>query len=162
MSYIKLLQKFYLFTVATLFALQVQAAPTAAAAKAEPVKVQLEQFKVTVNGEGKEVLSVVKEAKPGEVLEYRATYKNVSTKPVSDLIATLPIPPSTQYQLKTATPSAGAEATIDTVTFAPVPLMTADKKPVPAKDYRALRWKVASLKAGDAIVVSIRVKVNQE
>ena len=54
------------------------------------------------------------------------------------------------------------KATIDTVTFAPVPLMTADKKPVPAKDYRALRWKVASLKAGDAIVVSIRVKVNQE
>ncbi len=158
-------QKFYLFTVAALFALQVQAAPTATATKSEPVKVILEQFKVSTGSDGKEVLATLKakdDVKPGEVLEYRASYKNVSVKPVSDLVATLPVPSGTQYVAKTAMPNTGAEATIDTVTFAPVPLIGTDKKTIPAKEYKALRWKVPSLKAGDAVVVSIRVKVNQE
>lgn len=163
--YINMLQKIFILAVSALFALQVNAAPTVAASKSEPVKVVLEQFKVSVGGDGKELLATLKakdDVKPGEVLEYRASYKNVSTKPVSDLVATLPVPSGTQYVAKTAMPSVGAEATIDTVTFAPVPLIGTDKKTIPAKEYKALRWKVPSLKAGDAVVVSMRVKVNQE
>ena len=32
------------------------------------------------------------------------------------------------------------------------------QKTIPCKEYKALRWKSAELKAGDAVVVSIRVK----
>lgn len=156
-------KKFSVLITAMFLATQLHAAPTVAATKNEPVVVKLENFKVSVNSEGKEVLSDAKNAKPGEVLEYRATYTNVSTKPISNLVATLPVPKDTAYQAQTAKPMAGAEATIDSVTFAPVPLMSADKKqPISPKEYRALRWKVSTLKAKEAVVVSIRIKVNQE
>lgn len=163
MAYIKFLQKISLLMVFIGLTTQAYAAPTVTANKSEPIQVVLEQFKVTTNNEGKEALVVAKEAKPGEVLEYRATYKNVSTRAISDLIATLPVPKGTDYQAKTANPLATAEATIDSVTFAPIPLMSADKKQmISPKQYRALRWKVSSLKANEAVVVSIRVKVSQE
>jgi uncharacterized repeat protein (TIGR01451 family) len=156
-------KKLSLLIAATVLATQLQAAPTVAAAKNEPVVVKLENFKVSINSEGKEVLSDAKNAKPGEVLEYRATYTNVSTKPISNLVATLPVPKNTEYQAKTAMPMESAEATIDSVTFAPVPLMSPDKKqPISPKEYRALRWKVSTLKAKEAIVVSMRIKVSQE
>jgi uncharacterized repeat protein (TIGR01451 family) len=162
-AYINMFKKLSVLIAATLLATQIQAAPTVAATKNEPIQVKLENFKVSTNNEGKEVLLVAKEAKPGEVLEYRATYTNVSTKAIGNLVATLPIPKGTEYQAKTAMPVAGAEATLDNVTFAPVPLMTPDKKqPISPKEYRALRWKVSTLKANEAIVVSARVKVSQE
>ena len=156
-------KNFSVLITAMFLATQLHAAPTVAATKNEPVVVKLENFKVSINTEGKEVLSDAKNAKPGEVLEYRATYTNVSAKPISNLVATLPVPKNTAYQAQTASPITGAEATIDSVTFAPVPLMSADKKqPISPKEYRALRWKVSTLKAKEAVVVSIRIKVNQE
>lgn len=39
---------------------------------------------------------------------------------------------------------------------------TAKKQPIPTKEYRALRWKLQELGADKSIVVSARMKVNQE
>jgi len=133
-----------------------------AAPAAEPVKVSLQAFKVVVVN-GKESLVESKTAKPGEVLEYRATYSNVSKKNVANLMATLPVPKGMEYVAQSGRP-ATPEASVDGKQFAPAPLMRprADGKgqePVPVADYRALRWKAVELQAGKSFEVSARMRV---
>jgi uncharacterized repeat protein (TIGR01451 family) len=140
-----------------LFAASSYAAP---ADKKDAVQIKLESFKVTVK-DGKEVLGDGSQAKPGDVLEYRAIYKNVSKSPVRNLAATLPVPAAMEYVAQTANP-VGAEATTDKKNFAPVPLLRANKEPIPTKEYRALRWHVATLAADQSFVVSARMKVSQQ
>src|SRR5262245_17626394 len=60
-------------------------------------------------------------AKPGDVLEYVAEYRNNSTHVIRQLAATLPIPDGTEFVPATALP-AGALASTDGTHFAPVPL----------------------------------------
>lgn len=133
-----------------------------AAPATEPVKVNLQAFKVVV-ANGKETLVESKTAKPGEVLEYRATYNNVGKKNVANLMATLPVPKGMEYVALSGRP-ASPEASVDGKLFAPVPLMRkrADGKgdePVPVADYRALRWKAVELQAGKSFEVSARMRV---
>jgi len=150
------------FLFVAVFAASANAAPATTAVKKEPVQIKLEQFKVIVEN-GKETLSPIQSVQPGEVIEYRATYKNVSTGAVKNLVATIPVPKGTEYQAKTANPLATAEASIDNVTFGVMPLIDSQKKqPIPTKQYRALRWKLQELAADKSIVVSARMKVNQE
>lgn len=159
--HIKFFKSFALFVTALFFATNINAAPTASPAKKDAVQINLELFKV-VSKDGKETLVSAKETKPGETLEYRATYKNITKAAVRNLAATLPVPKGMEYLIKTASP-AGAEATIDEVTFAPIPLIDAVKKvAVPANQYRALRWKVPELGAEKSIVISARMKVSQQ
>ena len=161
MVHIKFFKSFALFITALFFVTNINAAPTANPAKKDAVQINLELFKV-VSKDGKETLISAKETKPGETLEYRATYKNISKAAVRNLAATLPVPKGMEYLIKTASP-AGAEATIDDVTFAPIPLIDAVKKEmIPANQYRALRWKVPELGADKSIVVSARMKVSQQ
>lgn len=159
-AHIKLLKNVIFFVCSCLLVAQANAAPTVAAKK-EAVQINLELFKIVAK-DGKETLVAAKETKPGEVLEYRATYKNVSKSAVRNLVATLPVPKGMEYQVKTANP-VGAEATIDSVTFSAIPLIDATKKEViPPSQYRALRWKVPELGADKSIVVSARMKISQQ
>ncbi len=136
---------------------------------AEPLTATLEAHKVLVAG-GKEQLVAASEAKPGDVLEYRATYKNVSTNPLSAVMATLPVPATgVEYLLNSAMPS-GAEASINGTQFAPAPLKRLVTLPdgkhqqqlVPAAEYRFLRWPLGDLPAGASKTVSARVRVISE
>lgn len=162
MVHIKIFNSFALFVTALFFMTSANAAPTTTSpAKKDAVQINLELFKV-VSKDGKETLVTAKETKPGETLEYRATYKNISKAAVRNLAATLPVPKGMEYLIKSAHP-AGGEATIDEVTFAPIPLIDAVKKEIiPAHQYRALRWKVPELGAEKSIVVSARMKVSQQ
>ncbi len=132
----------------------------APADKKDAVQIKLESFKVVVK-DGKEALADGGQAKPGDVLEYRATYKNVSKNAVRNLAATLPVPEAMEFVAKTASP-VGAEATTDKKNFALIPLVRANKEPVPTKEYRALRWHVPELAADQSFVVSARMKVSQQ
>lgn len=162
MAYVNTLQKILVVVGALSWGMPLFAAPTVTGTKQESVQITLEQFKIA-NDNGKETLLAAKDAKPGEVIEYRATYKNISNAPVRKLVATLPVPKSTEYQAKTAMPATGVQATIDSVTFAPVPLInTTTKQEISPKLYRALRWNFATLKVNESVVVSARVKVSQE
>jgi len=148
------------FAFSLLMAVSATAAP---ADKKSAVQINLEQFKVSVK-EGKEVKEPMVDGTPiklGEVIEYRATYKNVSTGPVRKLVAKLDVPQGTEYVAKSVNPVA-AEASVDKVNFAPIPLIGADKKEVPVKDYRALHWRVSELGAGQSFVVSARMKVSTQ
>lgn len=127
--------------------------------------------KLTVNRvelvDGKAVLKPAAQAKPGDVVEYSATYSNAGKSAVDHLQATLPIPVGTTLLADSAKPG-NAQASTDSVNFAPMPLMhsvkladgTTRKEPVALADYRALRWEVGTIASGKDTVISLRVRVN--
>lgn len=157
---INVLRVFTVFFAALLMAVSANAAP---ADKKSAVQINLEQFKIMVK-DGKEVKEPLTNGTPiklGETIEYRATYKNVSTGAVRKLVANLDVPKGTEYVAKSVNPAA-AEASTDKINFAPVPLIGADKKEIPVKDYRALHWRVSELAPGQSFVVSARMKVSTQ
>jgi uncharacterized repeat protein (TIGR01451 family) len=139
-------------------------APALAFAEGD-VHVALTAQRVIVN-DGKEVLAPADKARPGDVIEYRAVYKNDGRTAVSNLDATLPVPSGLEYLPKTAAPAVVLAST-DGKSFAPVPLVrkerTADGREVvrevPLSEYRALRWAVGTLAAKESRTVRARMRV---
>jgi uncharacterized repeat protein (TIGR01451 family) len=138
----------------------------ALAQKASPVSSQLLAQRVDMVA-GKPVLSPAGEGKPGDVLQYSATYKNTAATPAAKLLATLPVPPGTTLVQASAEPTQ-AMASTDGNTFAPMPLIrtvkqadgSTRKEPVPLAEYRALRWDIGALPSGASTVVSLRVRID--
>lgn len=129
------------------------------------VTVALTAQKVTESN-GHELLVAAEKAKPGEVLEYRAVYRNGGTRDVRDLVATLPLPQGVELLAKTANPPATL-ASLDGRTFAPVPLTRTERtadgrtvtRDVPLAEYRALRWSIGTLGAKQSCIVAARVRI---
>lgn len=117
--------------------------------------------------DGKAVSKPATDAKPGDVIEYRAVYANNTRSGINGLLATIAVPAGTTFIAGSAAP-AGPTASVDAVTFAPMPLIRTvkaaggvlQKEPVPLADYRAVRWNAGALAAGQETVVSVRVQVN--
>jgi uncharacterized repeat protein (TIGR01451 family) len=129
-----------------------------------PLESRLDARKVVVEA-GNERLVDAKDAKPGDVIEYVATYRNTGKEPIRDLQATLPIPAATEWLPGTARP-AGALASLDGQSFAATPLKRKVKRgaqdveeEVPLREYRALRWRLAELGAGKSVTYTARVRV---
>lgn len=129
--------------------------------------VSLTAHRVAVDAQGRESFVPATEAKPGQVVEYRAAYRNPSEASVRDVQATLPIPQGTEYVARTAHPAA-ALASLDGRTFEAVPLKRRVKlangqtavREVPVSEYRYLRWSLGSIAAGRTESVSARVRVS--
>ena len=129
------------------------------------VETRLEARKVVTAADGKETFAAADQAKPGDVIEYVATYRNTTRQPIRDLDGTLPIPQQTEFLPGTQAP-AQASASLDGRTYAPLPLTrkvqrdgrTVDE-PVPAREYRFLRWHADTLGAGTSVAFSARVRV---
>ena len=145
-------------------------AQSQAATPARPggdIAVTLSAQKIVATPNGAEATEIAEAAKPGDVLEYRAEYRNVGLAPTRGVEATLPIPLGTEYLPTSAKPNAGLRASVDGKTYQSVPLTvkvrsadgTLVDKPVPAADYRYLRWNVGALNAQQAAAVSARVRV---
>jgi uncharacterized repeat protein (TIGR01451 family) len=132
----------------------------------EPVISLLTAKKVTADAKGKEKLESADTAKPGEVIQYEATYRNQSDKDVSNLKATVPIPVGMELLADSAKPSP-AEASLDGKTYEAFPLKrtvtlpdgTTAEEAVPLSQYRSLRWNVGDLKAGKSASVTARAKL---
>jgi len=107
------------------------------------------------------------EIKPNDIIEYRATYKNVSTRAINGVIGVVPIPEGLTLQARSAIP-ADAEASLDGRQFSRIPLRRSETQAdgssriveVPLSEYRAVRWGIGSLPAGASKDVSIRAVVN--
>ncbi len=129
------------------------------------VETRLEARKVVTAADGKETFAEAGQAKPGDVIEYVATYRNTTRQPIRNLDGTLPIPQQTEFLPGSQTP-AQASASLDGLTYAPLPLTrkvqrdgrTVDE-PVPARDYRFLRWHADTLGAEKTVAFSARVRV---
>lgn len=135
-------------------------------AQATPVTSQLLAQRVEMVA-GKPVLKPAGDGKPGDVLQYSATYRNTGTAAAAKLLATVPVPTGTTFIAASDLP-AQAQASTDGSTFAPTPLTrtvkqadgSTRKEIVPLADYRALRWEIGNLPAGATTVVSLRVSID--
>lgn len=114
--------------------------------------------------DGKEVLSPAEQASPGDVIEYRAEYRNGGAAVVKQLAATLPVPSGMEYLPKTGAPQL---ASLDGKTFSSVPLKRRVRladgrevlRDVPASEYRWLRWTIGTLAPQQSRAVTARVRV---
>jgi len=154
-----------LVAVATLAAAAVTS--TAAVVRADGnVAVTLAAQRVEALPGGGESLAPADQAKPGDVIEYRATYRNSGASNARQLAATLPIPAGSEYIARSASP-APAFASLDGRTFSPLPLKRrvhlADGRDVmqevPAREYRSLRWTLGTLPARTERTVRARVRL---
>jgi uncharacterized repeat protein (TIGR01451 family) len=151
-------------TLAIAFVAVAMSAPALAFAEGG-VHVALSAQRVTL-ADGKEVFVPAEQARPGDVIEYRAVYINDGSTAVRDLDATLPVPNGLEYLPKTAAPAVVLAST-DGKSFAPVPLVrkarTADGREeireVPLSEYRALRWSIGTLAAKASRTVVARMRV---
>ena len=146
-------------------AVAVSAACVAAAQGRDPVETRLEARKVVRDAEGRESLATADAVKPGETIEYVATYRNTGKQPVRNLAATLPIPANTELVAGSARP-ANAQASLDGRTFSAPPLkrrVVRDGKSVEEevapREYRYLRWPPAELGGEASVSFSARVRV---
>lgn len=138
--------------------------PTAASSAAKAVTVELTQSKVVKNAKGVEQLVAAPTVLPGDVIEYKVTYKNTTTKPVNGLVADLPIPEGLEYLPKSAKPGAAlVKVAAKDGQYAAEPLvrkLSGNKtEPLPYSEYRALRWELGQLPAGGEAAVTARAKV---
>lgn len=129
----------------------------------QSVAVVLTQFKVIKGVDGTEQLQDAASVKPGDTLEYKATYTNNTGKTVTGLVADLPIPEGLDYLPRSAKPGAALvkAASADGV-FATEPLthtISGRTEPVPYSDYRSLRWTLGQLPANGIATVTARARV---
>jgi uncharacterized repeat protein (TIGR01451 family) len=127
-------------------------------ALAEGLAVKLETNRSEVSPTGQITLVPVESAKPGEIIAYRAILTNTGSTTITGVKPEIPIPVGVVMVPDSATPKA-AEGSLDGITFAPLPLLDAEKKPVPASDIRALRWPATDLKPAATYSVSVAVTV---
>ena len=136
-----------------------------AAQQSSPVETRLEARKVVTGADGKESFAGAESARPGDVIEYIATYRNTSRQPVKNLAATLPIPSNTELVAGSVRP-ASARASLDSRTFADLPLKRSVQRngqlveeTVPLSEYRSLRWNAGELAGAASASFAARVKV---
>ena len=129
------------------------------------VETRLEARKVVVGANGRETLVPADNARPGDVIEYIVTSRNTGRETVRNLYATLPIPGNTELIEGSARP-ANAKASLDAQRFDYMPLMRgvvrdgrAAVEPVPAREYRYLRWSAPELAAQRSMTFAARVRV---
>lgn len=142
---------------------QTAAVTSPAASTKAAVTVELTQAKVVKGADGKEQLLDAATVKPGDTIEYKATYTNRSGKPVTGLVANLPIPDGLQYVAKSAKPGATmVKAATKNGVYAAEPLTVKvgnKTEPVPYAEYRMLRWNLGMLPANGEAAVTARATV---
>jgi uncharacterized repeat protein (TIGR01451 family) len=151
-------------TLAIAFAAVAILAPALAFADGD-VHVALTAQRVTVT-DGHDAYLPADKARPGDVIEYRAVYRNDGRGTVRDMFATLPVPNGLEYLPKTAAPAVVLAST-DGQSFSAVPLVrrerTADGREVVREvalsEYRALRWPIGTLAARESRTVRARMRV---
>ena len=154
-----------LFSLIAVLTIAPALSPRVMAQGKSDVLVNLTAKKVVVS-DGHESLESAEKAKPGDLIQYEAVYRDTGRAAVKNLQATVPLPTGLAFAADSAKP-AGAQASTDGKIFLPIPLTrevkkpdgTIEKQPVPLSDYRALRWTVAELPAGASTTVSVRARV---
>ncbi|MEC5399833.1 hypothetical protein [Uliginosibacterium sp. H1] len=135
---------------------------------AEDVVVVLEVFAVQKRDGGEETFSAAERAMPGDVLEYRATYRNRGNATARKLEATLPVPAGNIAYIADSARPQRVLASLDGQRFEPAPLKRTVKladgrqqvQTVPPAEYRFLRWQLGDLAAGASTTVVSRMRVD--
>jgi hypothetical protein len=157
------MSKHILFAIAVLCA----SAAMSALAQQPGVDAQLQARIVVKQADGKETFRAADKARPGDVVDYRVTYANATKTNVSHVMATLPIPADSMVLLAGSAVPANALVSVDGKQFAAPPLRRnvtlpdgrVEARAIPVSEYRFLRWDLGTIAAGQAKVVSARMRV---
>lgn len=130
------------------------------------VHVALTAKKLTSTSGNKESAEA-SEARPGDLIEYKAVYQNQGKGNAKHLQATLPIPAASMEYVPAATTPANVQASLDGKHFDTPPLKRSvtladgrkEMQAVPASEYRFLRWDIGDLPAGKSTTVAARMKL---
>lgn len=114
-------------------------------------------------------LAVVKVPQRSDMIEYRITYRNTTYRLVHGVVGTLTIPVDRLSYTADNMPGLLVEASLDGQTFAPAPLLrlvvrddgSLKMEPVPADEYRYLRWQLGALPAQASVTVKARMRINR-
>ncbi|MCW4149541.1 hypothetical protein OM427_08370 [Halomonas sp. 18H] len=123
----------------------------AASAQESPLESTLKSYLV-VKEAGEERMMPAEEAGPGDIIEYRLMYTNVSDRTLSGLVINGPIPSNTSYLADTNSASVNAKFTVsagqgDDFQSEPYTRTVTDEdgdqreEVVPPEDYAQLRWE---------------------
>ena len=130
---------------------------------AGPLSIALTVKKIVLQ-HGKERLVDAKNAVPGDVLEYRAEYKNTGATALSEVLVTLPLPDQTTFIMGSAYPDGVAVSKKSARdVFAPLPQKIVSENNTVASSpdaYAALRWAIEKLASGQVSVFGMRVRVD--
>ncbi|MFT4173638.1 MAG: hypothetical protein QM639_13820 [Rhodocyclaceae bacterium] len=132
------------------------------------VAVSLEVVAIHVQADGTERVAPAAQARPDDILEYRATYRNRGTTTARQVQATLPVPAGQVSYVMNAAQPRQVRASVDGRVYDAPPLkrtvVGADgrrkEESVPLSEYRSLRWDLGDIAPGASKVVSARVRVN--
>lgn len=157
-----------LFGLSLLFGgLAVAQAQAPQATSAPALKSELQAFVVVTDAKGQEQFQKAEGVKPGDVIEYRMSHRNISKNLVNKLQFDLPIPVGTTWLKDQAAPAKPMASAVIGGEFEALPLMRTvkdakgveKKVPVPIEQYRVLRWSLPSLAAGQSFEARARVRV---
>ena len=133
-----------------------------------PLESTLEQHKVAKAADGRETLVPATSVRPGDVIEYAATYRNTGRAPITGVEATVPVPANTEYVEGSANPG-DAKASVDGRTYGAMPLkrqVVRDGKTVeesvPTRQYRYLRWSAPQIPGEKSVTFTARVRVLED
>lgn len=137
------------------------------AAKTGDVTINLQGQKVVKGSDGKEKFVSADKAKPGDIIEYKAVYRNSGKIAATDVQAVIPVPLGTEYLPGSAKP-ATVKGSLDGKEYAPVPLKRkvtlpsgkTEMREVPSDEYRSIRWDLKTLAPGKSSTFSLRVKLS--
>ena len=132
---------------------------------------KMDAFLVTLNEDGEEKIVLTDKAQPNDIIEYRLTYDNVSTQPLSELEITGPIPMNTNYIGNSGFTKASSNFLVSIDggnTFEPEPVkrMVTDKNGkdveiiISPEKYTAVKWVlISSINPQEEKVFTYRIKV---
>ena len=131
------------------------------------VVVELKSQKVVKGADGKEKFESAESARPGEVIEYKASYRNKGKNTAANMMATIPVPLGMEYIPDSARPEK-VLASVDGKVFGPVPLKRkvtlpsgqTETREVPYEEYRQIRWEIKSLAPGQSTSVKMQAKLS--
>ena len=132
----------------------------------------METYLVTKDKAGQEVFTKTDSALPGDVVEYRTTYRNGGDSPLSGLVVQVPVPASTQYLPGSAHCGLPHDLMVSIdggVTWDKEPVMRIRKDGdgvekqviVGSKEYSHIRWiPKQPIQPGEVQVYRCRVKIS--
>jgi len=138
-----------------------------------PLAAKLTVERVVFDEESKkETLVAAETAAPGDLLQYKGTYTNISEVPLAGLVVKGPIPSNTVFSEGGLSVSAKAtlEVLIEGEPWQTLPAYKTVKQPdgkeervvASPSDYKELRWKIwEALEPKETLVTIYRVKVEQ-
>ena len=123
----------------------------ASTAQAQQVTSDLAMERVIARPDGSEQLQPAREVRPGDLLQYTASYRNEGQRPVKHLVPTLPIPAGTEFV--SAPGAAGKiQASLGGTVFEPIPLMRKQRQADGQCCSCLCRWPSTARCAGRALI----------